>query len=30
MPNKVDINVANIQFVRELMDQFQLSVMKQW
>jgi len=28
MPNKVNIHVAEIQFVRELMDQFQLRVMK--
>lgn len=28
MPNKVNIHVAEIQFVRELMDQSRLSVMK--
>ena len=28
MLNKVNIHVAEIQFVRDLIDQFQLSVMK--
>ena len=28
MPNKVNIHVTEIQCVRELMDQFQLSVIK--